>query len=159
MTAVIELEDPQAVAIEAGEGAVVEVDSTGPAVEIESDCGDTVIEVGSPTIVEVDNVGGQQVVIIESTQTVVVIIEGVGAQGPPGPTAIWENETFSIDATDFANGYIDISFVPTTGSEFVFRNGIFQEPDCYSLSVQRITWTSTRPPNVGDSVHVKYTRS
>jgi hypothetical protein len=159
MTNVVEIDDPNSVTVEGEAGAVVQVTSTGSTVEIESPCGDQVIEVGSPQIVQIDNVGGQQVVVISSTDTIVVVIEGTGAQGPPGPTAIWENESFTISATDVANGYIDISFVPTLGSEFVFRNGIFQETDCYSLVGQRITWTSTRPPNVGDSVFVKYTRS
>jgi hypothetical protein len=87
MPNVVELEYPNSVVVEGEAGAVVEVDSTGQTVEIESECGEAVIEVGSPTIVEVEHVGGQAIVIIESTQTVVVIIEGVGAQGPPGPTA------------------------------------------------------------------------
>jgi hypothetical protein len=158
MTNVVAVEDPNSVTVEGEAGAVVEVSSPAATVEVASECGDSVVQVGSPMVVEVDP-GGQSVVIVSSTDTIVVIIEGVGAQGPPGPTALWENEPFPIDATDVANGYIDIGFVPTVGSEFVFRNGIFQQPDCYTLVGQRITWTSTRPPELGDSVFVKYTRS
>lgn len=159
MSNVIEISDPAAVTVEDVDGAVVTVEQVGQVVEIESDCDLQLITVTDPQLVEVDNVGGQQVVVVSDTQTIVVVIEGVGAQGPPGATGVWENEEFDLVATDITNGYIDLAFVPTFGSQFVFRNGVYISPSCYSISGVRITWTGARLPLLGNHIDVKYTRT
>jgi hypothetical protein len=158
MSNVIQVDDPGHVEVAGLEGASVSVEKPGQVLQIESDCDQQVVQITDPMIVEVTT-GDNNVLVIQTTDTRIIVIEGVGAQGPPGPTAIWENETFTIDATDVSNGYVDLSFVPTTGALFVFRNGIYQGSECYSLVGMRITWVGTRVPLLGQTIHTKYSRS
>jgi hypothetical protein len=71
----------------------------------------------------------------------------------------WNKETFTLDATDISNGYVDLAQTPISNSLDLGLNGVLQTEgasDQYTITTNRVTLVTPTDWSIGNIIEVKY---